>query len=143
MPAQRLTAPADPYRQATILVIDDDVPTIDLLSVAFALEGYDVVSATGGREGLQRLLQHHPDLVVCDVLMPDLDGRAVARSMHAHRAFRDTPLVLVSACQTAHMNPSVECSAFVEKPFSLCALLDLVARLLSGAGRDSVPRVAQ
>ncbi len=122
-----------PARTRTILVIDDDVPTIELLAAALTLEGYRVIEATNGREGLRLLVSERPDLVLCDVLMPELDGRAVADAMHAQAAFKHTPLVLVSAGQEARVAKGIQCTAFVEKPFSVSALCDLVAQLLDTA----------
>jgi two-component system alkaline phosphatase synthesis response regulator PhoP len=120
-----------PDRARTILVIDDDVPTIELLAAALTLEGYRVIEATNGRDGLKLLVSERPDLVLCDVLMPELDGRAVADAMHAHAAFRNIPLVLVSAGQEARVAKGIPCAAFIEKPFSVSALCGLVAELLA------------
>jgi CheY-like chemotaxis protein len=121
---------ATPSKVYTILVIDDDVPTTELLTAALSMEGYRVVEAFNGREGLERLSES-PDLVLCDVLMPDLGGRGVAEAMQAHATYRDIPLVLVSAGQEARVAKDLHFTAFVEKPFSISALLDLVARLLN------------
>jgi CheY-like chemotaxis protein len=131
MSAQGARKPAVTRPKArTILVIDDDVPTIELLAAALGIEGYRVVEAYNGREGLERLQSDRPDLVLCDVLMPELDGRGVADAMHADPKYRDIPLVLVSAGQEARVAKGIECTAFIEKPFSVSGLLELVARLL-------------
>jgi CheY-like chemotaxis protein len=114
----------------TILVIDDDVPTLELLSAAFGLEGYRVVDAVNGREGMLRMETDHPDVVLCDVLMPEVDGRGFSEAMHAHAAFKNIPLVLVSAGQESRVAAGIECTAFVEKPFSVGALVALVKQLI-------------
>jgi CheY-like chemotaxis protein len=106
------------------------VPTLELLAATFGLEGYRVVDATNGREGLSRLISDRPDIVLCDVLMPDMDGRGFSEALHAHTAFRDIPLVLVSAGQEATVAKDIEYTAFVEKPFSISGLIALVKSLL-------------
>lgn len=116
--------------QRTILVIDDDIPTLELLSATFGLEGYRVVDAINGREGLGKLISDKPDIVLCDVLMPDMDGRGFSAALHAHTAFRNIPLVLVSAGQEATVAKDIEYTAFVEKPFSISGLIALVKDLL-------------
>ncbi len=116
--------------QRTILVVDDDVPTLELLSATFTLEGYRVVDAINGREGLNRLIRDRPDIVLCDVLMPDIDGRGFSEALHAHATFRKIPLVLVSAGQEATVAKGIEYRAFVEKPFSISALIALVKSLI-------------
>ena len=74
-----------------------------------------------------------PDLVLCDVLMPVVDGRAVAEIMRTDPAFQDIPLVLISAGQETRVAKGVTCAAFVEKPFSLHALVELLGKLLKQA----------
>jgi CheY-like chemotaxis protein len=129
------------HHEPTILVIDDDVPTLELLSAAFGLEGYRVVDAVNGREGLLRMESDHPDVVLCDVLMPEVDGRGFSEAMHARAAFKNIPLVLVSAGQESRVATGIECTAFVEKPFSVGALVALVKQLIDRsqivAGLDS------
>jgi two-component system, OmpR family, alkaline phosphatase synthesis response regulator PhoP len=127
---EHLKVPESKAHSRTILVIDDDVPTLELLTAAFGLEGYRVVDAVNGREGLQRLLVDRPDVVLCDILMPVLDGRGVSEAMHSQVALRDIPLVMLSAGQQARVATNMEYTAFVEKPFSLTALVDLVNRLV-------------
>jgi two-component system, OmpR family, alkaline phosphatase synthesis response regulator PhoP len=130
-PRDSALASKSPVRARTILVIDDDVPTIELLSAALTLEGYRVIEATNGRDGLKLLASERPDLVLCDVLMPELDGRGVAEAMQSHSTFKHVPLVLVSAGQEARVARGIQCTAFIEKPFSVSALCSMVAELLA------------
>jgi CheY-like chemotaxis protein len=139
MAAQQAGAPKRAASQRTILVIDDDVPTLELLAVTFALEGYRVVDAINGREGLDRMFADKPDIVLCDVLMPDIDGRGFSEALHAHSAFKNIPLVLVSAGQEAAVAKGIERAAFVEKPFSISALIELVKSLLDAPQAPTTP----
>ena len=78
-----------------VLVIDDDRAVRDAVRRAFTLEGFDVHAADGGLEGLQRLNETKPDVIVLDVMMPDVDGLEVCRRI---RASGDrTPILMLTA----------------------------------------------
>jgi two-component system, OmpR family, response regulator MprA len=78
-----------------VLVIDDDRAVRDALRRAFTLDGYDVHAADGGLEGLQRLDETRPDVIVLDLMMPDMDGIEVCRRV---RADGDrTPILMLTA----------------------------------------------
>ena len=113
----------------TILVVDDEEPIAELLRAVLEDAGYRVISAADGQEALERLAEAHPALVLSDVMMPHLDGRALARALHADPALRAIPLVLLSALGAASV-AGVPHAAFVAKPFELDGLLATVARLL-------------
>ena len=78
-----------------VLVIDDDRAVRDALRRAFTLEGYEVHVADGGLEGLQRLEDTRPDVIVLDVMMPDVDGLEVCRRLRA--AGDRTPILMLTA----------------------------------------------
>ena len=78
-----------------VLVVDDDRAVRDAVRRAFTLEGFDVHAADGGLEGLQRLNETKPDVIVLDVMMPDVDGLEVCRRI---RASGDrTPILMLTA----------------------------------------------
>ena len=68
---------------AAILVVDDDRDTCDALEVILHREGYTVLTATSGKEALDRLHHQHADVLLCDVKMPNIDGLAVLRQVKA------------------------------------------------------------
>jgi two-component system, OmpR family, response regulator MprA len=78
-----------------VLVIDDDRAVRDALRCAFTLDGYDVQAADGGLDGLQRLDETRPDVIVLDVMMPDVDGLAVCRRMRSEGD--RTPILMLTA----------------------------------------------
>ena len=116
----------------TILVVDDEEPIAELLRAVLEDEGYRVVTAPDGRAALERLTETRPALVLSDVMMPHLDGRALARALQADPAHQALPLVLLSALGAASV-VGVPYAAFVAKPFELDGLLATVARLLREA----------
>jgi DNA-binding response OmpR family regulator len=118
--------------QSTVLVVDDDPVIVELLRVNFEMEGYHVLAATDGEEGLARVTSDRPDILVLDVMMPRLDGLEVARRLRRHAATKELPIILLSA---KAQGPDVQAGLavaddYVTKPFDPLELLDRVARLL-------------
>jgi CheY-like chemotaxis protein len=124
---------------ATILVIDDDPVIQKLLSVNFELEGYRVVTAGDGVEGLDAVAAHHPDAVLLDVMMPRMDGLEVCRRLKADPGTASIPVILLSAkAQATDISGGIEAGAddYITKPFDPLELLDKVAGFL---GNGSAP----
>lgn len=80
----------------TILVVDDKPDNLDLLSYLLSRSGHQVVIALGGEAGLEQAYELHPDLLVVDLHMPDLDGWSLARRIRSDAAFAGTRLLAVS-----------------------------------------------
>src|SRR5580704_5886391 len=81
----------------TVLVVDDDPVIVKLLQVNFEMEGYTVISAIDGKEGLARAREDAPDIIILDVMMPGLNGIDVARALKADPKTGDIPIILLSA----------------------------------------------
>jgi CheY-like chemotaxis protein len=116
----------------TILVVDDEFGVADILAAALEDEGYRVITAANGKQGLEKLAQHRPDLVIVDYMMPVLDGPAMIRTMRADRSFEDVPVILMSSlAETVVKERLVDgYDSFIRKPFRLGPLLETVARTL-------------
>src|ERR1700687_357319 len=80
-----------------ILIVDDNPTTVKVLQTRLAAEGYEVLTAADGEEGLAAARQHTPDLILLDVMMPKLDGFEVCRRLRADAAFPFTPIIMVTA----------------------------------------------
>jgi CheY-like chemotaxis protein len=119
----------------TILVVDDEGSVADVLSAILTDEGYRVVTAENGREGLARVAESHPDLVLSDVMMPLLDGRELCRAIKSDPVHSAIPVVLMSAVADKVVGSDCNYNAFIHKPFDLNTLLDLIARLLARPNR--------
>ena len=117
----------------TILVVEDEVAIAELVKATLEDEGYAVTTAENGREGLARLAEVRPDLVLCDIMMPIVDGRQMCRTMQADHTYRSIPVVLVSAVGDSIVRGECDYAAFLRKPFDLDHLLDTVARLIDTA----------
>jgi len=82
---------------ARILIIEDNPANLELTAYLLSAHGYVPVTATDGERGLATALEAAPDLIVCDLQMPGIDGYEVARRAKQHGSLRDVPLVAVSA----------------------------------------------
>ncbi len=118
---------------AKVLVVDDDPVILRLLRVNFEMEGYVVVTATDGEEGLATAGSARPDVVVSDVMMPRLDGLGLAAALKADPHLARIPIILLSAkAQNADIDAGLEIADdYVTKPFDPLELLDRVAALLA------------
>src|ERR1044071_225930 len=86
--------------RATILVIEDYSDTRELLSALFQREGYNVIEAEAGAEGLLRAGWLYPDLIIMDLSLPEMDGVEAARRIHAQAKLSQIPIFVVSAYLT-------------------------------------------
>ena len=114
-----------------VLVVDDDPQVVRLLRVNLELEGYEVVSAGDGNAALEAVAAQKPDLVVCDVMMPGMDGVEVVRRLRADN--QTVPVVMLSAkAMRSDMRAGLDAGAneYVTKPFDPAELIEVVDRLL-------------
>jgi CheY-like chemotaxis protein len=120
----------------TILVVDDELGAIEVVATALEDEGYRVLSAANGRHGLEKLAEGSVDLAVIDFMMPLVDGAAMGRAMKQDPAFRNVPIIMMSAVGESLVREQFDgYAAFLRKPFRIAALLDVVRRVLDRSGR--------
>lgn len=119
-----------------VLVADDEPLTAEMLALVLAFTGYDVVEAHDGREALERAREVRPDVVLLDVMMPQLAGPEVARQMRADPALADVPVVLFSCVDESDVDwRGAGADMFLQKPVDIRGLPEVVRRLT--ADRDS------
>jgi DNA-binding response OmpR family regulator len=80
----------------TILVVEDDLDVAEMLSAYFRVQGYDVLIANLGEEGLQTCRANRPDLVILDIRLPDIDGYQVARQLRSSRRTAEIPIIFLT-----------------------------------------------
>jgi diguanylate cyclase (GGDEF)-like protein len=110
---------------STLLIIDDEPSARDTLEALLAAEGYRILKAADGAEGLVLAERERPDLVFLDVMMPGMDGYEVCRRMRASRSLAELPIVMVSALDDARSRlDGIEAGAddFISKPFNRAEL---------------------
>lgn len=114
----------------SILVVEDNNILADLIAEVLEEEGYDVQVAQDGQDGLQKMPQVNPDLVITDLMMPRVSGEEFCNVINKDPRFNSIPVVLMTSKDEAHLNVKCKYDAFLPKPFDLYHLLGLVTRLL-------------
>jgi DNA-binding response OmpR family regulator len=84
-------------KQKTVVYIEDDPEMIDLVILIVAKRGYHVIGAHGGREGLDLVQQNPPDLILLDLMMPDIDGWDVYHQLKANEQSKNIPVIIITA----------------------------------------------
>ena len=118
----------------TVLVIDDDPVILQLLRVNFEMEGFAVITAADGEEGVARARADKPDIVVSDVMMPRMSGIELVAKLRADPGTEDIPILLLTAkAQQADIGAGLDAGAddYVTKPFDPLDLVDRVNRLIT------------
>jgi two-component system response regulator VicR len=80
-----------------IVCIEDEPEMIDLVRLILGRRGFELIGAVGGREGLETVRQVKPDLVLLDLMMPDMDGWEIYQHMKADEELRNIPVIIVTA----------------------------------------------
>jgi CheY-like chemotaxis protein len=80
-----------------VLVIDDDENTVRFLSVALRKNGYEAIGAHDGKEGLQKVQESNPDLIVLDIMMPKKTGWVVFRQLRTNEEYKSIPVIMLTA----------------------------------------------
>jgi CheY-like chemotaxis protein len=122
---------------ATVLAVDDDQVIRGLLQVNLEMEGHDVVTAVDGRDALAKVAEHHPDLILLDIMMPHVSGWDVLEQLKADPATADIPVVFLSARAMEadiRKGQALGVDRYVTKPFDPIDLMDLVSELLATRG---------
>ena len=119
-----------PKRTTTVLVADDDLQLLNLVTLNLELEGYGVLSASDGKQALEQIETHAPDLVLLDVMMPRMSGFAVC---HRVREFSAVPIIIITAqgrSQDKVRGLDLGADDYLAKPFSVIELLARVRAVL-------------
>jgi len=122
-----------------VLVVDDEAPIVRVVAKRFAAAGYEVLTASNGKLGLEMALRDRPDLVVSDVQMPELDGLGLARGLKGALGGAKPPIVLLTARSFMITDEQVReagVTALMSKPFSARKLLELAQEILGNSSRS-------
>lgn len=115
----------------TILLVEDDRMITAMLTEFLQLEGYTVISASHGGEGLAQIQHHSVDLVLSDVHMPQLNGVAFYHHLRADPTYHIRPFIFMSAIRPPELTTSDPYMAFLPKPLELDTLLITIEQMLS------------
>jgi len=118
-----------------VIYIEDEQEMIDLVSLILSRKGYVVTGANGGRDGLNLVRQKRPDLVLLDLMMPDMDGWEVYQQMKADEKLRQIPVIVITAkAQSIDKVLGLHIAKvddYISKPFSPQDLLESVEKVFS------------
>jgi DNA-binding response OmpR family regulator len=124
---------ADPHK--TVVCIEDDPEFLDLMQLMLNDTNVNIVPAIGGQAGLEAVRQYHPDLVLLDLMMPDMNGWDVCMRMRNDASLRDIPVIVVTALSTRYDRMYGERVAkvadYITKPFIPSQLRNSVAAALA------------
>jgi two-component system alkaline phosphatase synthesis response regulator PhoP len=126
--------------KARILIVDDEEDILELLKYNISKEGFDVISAENGEEGLALAHSHAPDLIVLDLMMPGIDGLDVCKKLKAEDDTRAIPVIMLTAKGTeSDIIVGLELGAddYVSKPFSPKVLMARIKSVLRRSGIES------
>ncbi len=116
-----------------LLVVDDDPVIVKLLQVNFEMEGYNVLTANDGVEGLEKARAERPDVVILDIMMPKLDGYQTCTALKSDDSTKGIPVVFLSAkAQQSDIDKGKAAGVadYLTKPFDPNDLIEVVERLL-------------
>lgn len=123
-----------------ILVVEDEESLLKLESILFTSKGYQVTGVRGGVDALRSISQERPDLVVLDIMLPDMDGFEVCRSIKEDPETRSIPVVMLTAKKSSRdleAGRIAGADAYITKPFKSVKVLEVIGGLLGNqvAGR--------
>ncbi|MEJ2691610.1 MAG: response regulator [Candidatus Thiodiazotropha sp.] len=126
------------YKQ--ILIVDDNPLSRKLLNEMLRAEGFSVLVAASGGEALETIAKQRPDIVLLDVMMPEMDGFEVVRRLKANEATRSTPIIMVTAldddgARKRLANAGVD--SMLTKPIDRWELHSLLTRVLSAQAENN------
>jgi two-component system, OmpR family, response regulator VicR len=131
----------DPTNHKKVVYIEDDPEMIDLVTLIVSRKGYHIKGAHGGREGLELVKQDPPDLILLDLMMPDLDGWDVYKMLKANEITRSIPVIIITAKSQAidrvlglHI---AKVDDYISKPFRPQELLDSIEKILNAPAVES------
>ncbi|HTM46989.1 MAG TPA: response regulator [Polyangiaceae bacterium] len=113
-------------KHGTILAIDDDPEVLELLDRFMSKEGYRVIKARGGAEGLKLAAELHPTAITLDVVMPGMDGWAVLRTLKTDPKLSNIPVVIVTMTDDMAQGFALGAAEFLVKPVDRARLLEIV-----------------
>lgn len=114
-----------------VLLVDDELSSAEVLALVLAGEGYQVTLAPDAKQALARLDEAAPDLLICDFMMPGMNGAELVKAVREVERFREIPVLLISgAPESALRAYAVKYDAFLRKPFGLEEVLKVLRKIL-------------
>jgi two-component system cell cycle response regulator DivK len=122
--------------KARVLYIEDNPDNMILVKRVLEIEGYEVISAENGTEGLAKALKNPPDIIITDINLPDIDGYEVTNNLRREEATAHIPIVAMTANVMRRDRKNVfdaGCDGYITKPINVDELPDQIESFLKGA----------
>jgi two-component system, cell cycle response regulator DivK len=119
---------------AKILIVDDNPDVREVLQCQLKMLGYLVISAENGYVAIEKAIAEQPDLILMDIMMPEMDGWQASRAVRANPDTKDIPILAATAmCRRADLNACLEsgCNGYIVKPFTMTELAQKVGELIT------------
>ena len=116
-----------------ILIFDDEPDIVEFLSYNFVKNGFEVIRAVDGKDGIAKAESGHPDIIVSDILMPELNGIEMCKVLRNRSSFRSTPFIFLSAVHDDYQVMHAMLSGadqYISKPIRFEYLLNMVNEML-------------
>ena len=123
-----------------ILVVDDELDLVAVLRMGLEIQGFEVIEAMDGEEGLRRARQDRPDLMVLDLMLPKMDGYKVCRALKYDERYRSLPIIILSARsgdQDRKLALDMGADLFMTKPYEISDLVAKIRQKLTGATKKA------
>ena len=117
----------------TLLLIEDNEEVRENTAEILELSMYNVIKASDGKEGIEMAIEHKPDLIICDIMMPVLDGYGVLHALEKNEEIKNTPFIFLTAkTERSDFRKGMELGAddYISKPFDPTELLNSIDRRL-------------
>ena len=124
-------------RKFRILVVDDEADLVSVLRFGLEIEGFAVLEAGDGEEGLGKAREHRPDLLVLDLMLPKLDGYKVCRALKYDDRFKNMPIIILSARsgeQDRRLAFDMGADGVRTKPYEMRDLVSIIRTRLERTG---------
>jgi len=128
-------------QKATLLIVEDDLDIAEMLDAYFRVQGYNVLTANWGEDGVRLCNSSHPDLVILDIRLPDIDGFTVAERLRSNRRTGDIPIIFLTEKRERNdrlRGLSLRAEDYITKPFDIQELRLRVRNALHSSKRGAL-----
>lgn len=108
-----------------VLSVEDDVMLLEMIKLQLESEGYDVITAENGKDGLFKAIAEVPDIILADIMMPEIDGNEMIRLIRNENSLKTVPIIVISALgrdQDKEKSYRAGANDYIVKPFTLSEL---------------------
>lgn len=122
-----------------VLIVDDEPDLLSVLHFGLEVEGFDVLEATDGEQGLEMARSHQPDLIVLDLMLPRMDGYKVCRALKFDDRYKRIPIFILSARSgetDRRLALDLGADAYVTKPYDMKDLVGRIRERLNVPGKN-------